>query len=173
MSRWKAESNVDDKPSAAQMHLVLVIVIVALLSLGACIQGEAIAKPPEIHFGEDLCAACGMVISDPRFASALAWEVEPGRYESLAFDDVGDMVAFIKENGDKTMTHFWVGDYESGEWLDATTASYVLSPQIQSPMMHGVAAFATEDAAQAYSPTVEGKVLDWNHMRAEVLMHKH
>jgi copper chaperone NosL len=161
------------KPSTARLCVALVVGIVVIMVLGGCIQGEAEAKPPEIHFGEDLCAACGMVISDPRFASALAWEVETNRYESLAFDDVGDMASFIRDNADRNITDYWVHDYESEEWVDATVAWYVISPQIQSPMMHGVAAFATEEAALTFAPSVEGEVLDWNQMRATVLMHNH
>lgn len=156
-----------------RIAMLMAIGLVALLALAGCIQGEAVAKPPEIHFGEDMCASCGMVISDPRFAAALAWEVEPGRFESLAFDDVGDLVGYIRDETEKKLTNFWVADFQTEEWLDATTAWYVVSPQIQSPMMHGVAAFATEEAANEFAPGVEGDVLDWDHMRAQILMHNH
>lgn len=159
--------------NARMRWLVLLMVIVATVGLAACIQGEAVATPPEIHYGEDMCASCGMVISDPRFAAGLAWEIEPGRYESLPFDDIGDLVGYLRDHTEKTIVDSWVHDYTTEEWIDAATAWYVLSPEIHSPMMHGVAAFATAGAAQAMAPSVQGEVYDWNHMRAQVLMHNH
>jgi copper chaperone NosL len=152
---------------------VLALAVFALMVLAGCAQGQPIARPPDIHYGEDLCVSCGMVISDVRFAAAAAHEVEPGRYESSAFDDIGDMVHYIKQNPDLKFTNFWAHDYGDESWVDASSAWFVVSPQIKSPMMHGVAAFASQEAASSLAADVAGEVLDWNHMRATVLMHNH
>ena len=44
--------------------------LIAVAVLGACAQGQATIAPPEIRYGEDVCAACKMIISDPSFAAA-------------------------------------------------------------------------------------------------------
>ena len=151
-------------------YLILTVLVVVI---AACSQGSAILAPPEIHFGEDVCADCGMIISDPRFASAYAFEIEPGRYQNVAFDDMGDMVHFIKNNPDKAPSGAWAHDYASEEWLVAEAAWYVVSSEIRSPMGHGIAAFGMQAGAQALAAELGVSALDWDHMRAEVLLHAH
>lgn len=155
------------------MRILTWSLLILVLALAACAPGSAIPVPPEIHYGEDICADCGMIISDPRFAAAYAHEIEPGRYESLMFDDMGDLVGNLKANQDRTVTDLWAHDYWSEEWLDAETAFYVVSTEIRSPMGHGIAAFAEEAKAQELAAELHVEVLDWNRMRAEVLMHDH
>ena len=50
----------------------LFILPILLFLLAACAQGATELNPPEIRYGEDVCADCNMIISDPRFASAYA-----------------------------------------------------------------------------------------------------
>ncbi len=156
-------------PTTVRLTSLLLLVFV----LAGCIQGAATPAPADIHYGEDVCADCNMIISDPRFAASYAYEVEPGRYQSLAFDDIGDLVGHMREHQEWTVAGIWINDYEREEWIDAETAFYVVSPEIRSPMGHGVAAFDTEAAASAMAATLGVEVMDWNRMRAEMLMHDH
>lgn len=151
----------------------LLALLLVLLATAACAQGSGEAAPPEIHYGEDICADCGMIISEPRFASAYAWEIEEGRYESLAFDDIGDMVRDIKLNQQRAFAGFWAHDYHEENWIDAETAFYVVSEAIRSPMGHGVAAFAAEEDAAKLAAPLGVDVIDWDHMRIEMLLHDH
>lgn len=155
------------------MLATLPVVLLLALGMGGCAPGSAISEPPDIKYGEDVCADCNMIISDPRFASAYAWEIAPGRYESLAFDDMGDLVGHLKLHQDRTLSDVWAHDYGSEKWIDAEAAFYVVSSEIHSPMGHGIAAFATEEDAAALASKYGVKVLDWDHMRIEVLMHNH
>lgn len=144
-----------------------------LFLLAACAQGTATPTAPDIKYGQDVCADCNMIINEPRFAAAYAYEIEEGRYESLAFDDMGDLVNHLKKNQDKTIANIWAHDYESEEWIDGEAAFYVVSPEIRSPMGHGIAAFAAEEDATALAAELGVEILDWDHMRIEVLMHDH
>jgi copper chaperone NosL len=146
---------------------------ISVMLFAGCQQGSATPAPPEIRYGQDVCADCNMIISDPRFASGYAYEIDKGRFKSLAFDDMGDLVSNLKSNPDRKVAGYWAHDFESEEWIDATTAWYVVSSQIKSPMGHGVAAYATREAAQVKANALGAEVLDWNRMRAEVLMHNH
>jgi copper chaperone NosL len=139
--------------------LLALLAIVSLLA--ACARGQTEIGPPEIRYGEDVCAACAMIISDPRFAAGYVVEHKPGRYESLAFDDIGDMLTHPAHTPDAKIVAWYVHDYVGEEWLDATTAHYVVSPQIASPMGHGIAAFATLDAAEALALETGSTVLTW------------
>jgi nitrous oxide reductase accessory protein NosL len=98
--------------------------------------------PEEIVFGRDVCAMCGMIISDHRFAA----EIRGGpRGELAKFDDIGDAVNWLETQTWKSthLSEFWVMDWESGaKWLDARTARYL--PDVISPMDYGYAAVARE-----------------------------
>ena len=64
---------------------LLLLLIVSLL-LG-CVSNLDPSEPPEVHYGEDVCDACNMIISEPRFAAA--YYTEDGAVRR--FDDIGDM----------------------------------------------------------------------------------
>lgn len=146
---------------------LLLLLLVAGLLLAACARGETTPKPPTIRYGEDTCTHCNMIISDPRYAAGYAHEISSGRYESLAFDDIGDLLADLREHADRHIVTWYVHDYESEEWLDATTAYYVLSAQIMSPMGHGIAAHATKAAAEEMAQAKHGQLFNWQGLVAQ------
>ncbi len=84
----------------------------------------------------------------PRFATAYAYEVGPGRYQSVLFDDLADMLAYAAKHPEHKVVAWYVHDYETKEWTDATTASYVASERIATPMASGLVSFANPDRAE-------------------------
>jgi copper chaperone NosL len=143
--------------------------------LAGCAQGIAELQPPEIHYGQDLCAECNMIISDPRFAAAYAHEISPGRYEQLAFDDVGNMLHHASKHPEHQIAGWYVHDYRTEEWLDATAAYYVVGGAIQTPMGYGIAACADQQEAQKMAAEIGGEVLTWEtlHDREWTASHQH
>lgn len=146
---------------------VVLLLIIALV-VGACAEGQTVVEPPVIRYGEDRCAHCGMIISDVRFAAGYLYEVGEGRYKSVIFDDIGDMVHYAGEQDGQTIRAWYVHDYASEEWLDALQAHYVVSEEIQSPMGSGVAARGSLAAAQALAAEKNGDVLDWQGLQTHV-----
>ncbi|MCO6451473.1 MAG: nitrous oxide reductase accessory protein NosL [Caldilineales bacterium] len=145
---------------------VALLIAISAATLTACAQGQTTAQPPEIRYGESVCAQCNMIISDERFASGYAYEISPGRYESLAFDDIGDMLASAAAHPERNVTNWYVHDYTSKEWLDATQAHYVFSENLSTPMGHGVAALADRSAAQTLAAELSGEALSWQELMA-------
>lgn len=135
--------------------------------LVACARGATTATPPTIRYGEDLCTECNMIISEPRYAAGYAYEISAGRYESLAFDDIGDLLMHMTKHPERKIVAWYVHDYESEAWLDATTAYYVVSAQIASPMGHGISAHQTAAAAALMAQDKAGHVYDWNGLLAQ------
>ena len=148
----------------------LFLLLLSALLLAACTRGATEATPPAIRYGEDTCTECNMIISDPRYAAGYAYEIAPGRYESLAFDDIGDLLAHLEQHREHKVVAWYVHDYTTEEWLDATTAYYVLSNEIHSPMGHGLAAHASRAAAEALAQRKSGVVLDWQGLQARALV---
>ena len=135
------------------------------LVLGACGGGDTKIQPAEIHYGQDACEECNMIISDPRFAASYARELSEGRYASVAFDDIGDMLTHAQKHPAHKIVGWYVHDYQSKEWLDATQAFYVFTNDIHSPMGHGLAAHITREAAQGMAAEVKGEVLTWTALK--------
>lgn len=145
------------------MQAKTILLTLLIFYLSACGGGQIDPNsPPEIVYGEDVCSRCGMIISDTRFAAALVVEKGSNDYEHLLFDDPGEMFAFAAEEGEATKIARWyVHDYNSREWLDGTSAWFVLSAGVQSPMGFGVAACADEAQANALAQSSGGRVLSF------------
>ncbi|MEX2236892.1 MAG: nitrous oxide reductase accessory protein NosL [Dehalococcoidia bacterium] len=112
------------------------------------------AAEPSINYGGESCRHCRMVIDDPRFASALR-----GPDGEQHFDDIGCLVASIPHG--TTGSEYYVHDFVSGKWLEATSAFYVQSASILTPMAYGLAAFGTRYKATAVAEMNGGSVHDW------------
>ena len=124
--------------------LVLLTIVLALL-LAGCSRGQSEIKPPTIRLGEDKCADCDMIINDMRFACAAIHEVSAGDYESLLFDDIGDLVRYLAKHSDQTFAASYVHDYETKAWIEADKAAYVSSPELKTPMASGLLAVSSID----------------------------
>ena len=136
--------------------------LIALVILAACGGGPATPEPAKIRFGDTICAECGMIISQPKYASSFAYAESEGRFKSLAFDDIGDMLMFASEHPTWTIRRRYVHDYASAEWLPAETARFVRSPEIRSPMGHGLAAFADRAQAEELARSTHGQVVSFD-----------
>jgi len=113
----------------------------------ACSASPEAARPPEIAYGQDVCDACGMIISEARFAAAVA--LESG--EALSFDDAGEMFGYVSQHPDLEIRAWFVHDYTTESWLNAAEASFVSHPSVRTPMASGVVAFADRAEAEAFA----------------------
>jgi len=110
-----------------------------MFTVAACSE-EPATGPVKIHYGRDTCDFCGMIISDPRFASQIRGG--PG-HKAYKFDDIGDALLYLDRQTWKgeAGVEFWVMDVDAGKvWLDARKAHYIGG--MQSPMAHGFGAVA-------------------------------
>jgi copper chaperone NosL len=160
---------------SAILFALLLVACPAVLRLnllgdcGACApQGEE-PRPPDIAYGQDLCDACGMLIGDPKFAAATVTT----RGQTRKFDDIGDMIVYHMDHPDEQVRAWFVHDYLSEAWMRAETAYFVASPQIDSPMGHGLAAFATRADAEAFARDRGVSVLTFNEVRITVHLAAH
>lgn len=115
--------------------------------------------PPQIRYGRDVCAQCGMIISEARFAAAYITEQGEWRF----FDDIGDMLAFSKTHREDVAL-FWVHDYESKDWLKADGAFFVKSAQLHTPMGHGIIALSRRERAEQWASQSQGQVLTFTEL---------
>lgn len=111
-------------------------------------------QPVEIE-PADMCAFCKMAISEKRYAAEL---IDAGR-NVFKFDDIGCMVHFAEQRRWIAQPPVrFVHDYDTSEWLEAGRASFVLSPEIPSPMASGLLAVRDHARAEQYAARFHGRV---------------
>jgi nitrous oxide reductase accessory protein NosL len=129
----------------------------ALLFVAGCGQPED-SGPPEIHFGQDTCNACGMIIEDERYAAAIVTTAPTGLVEKHVFDDIGEMLEFTPPANSKTL-HRYVRDASTKQWIDADNATLVKLHDLTTPMGSGIAAYADPQSATNATRTHGGSLL--------------
>lgn len=122
--------------------------------------------PPEIVYGEDVCDACGMIISDERFAAATIVTSPDGEPEPRKFDDIGEMFEYHAEHAEVPVQRWYVHDHASMAWIQADQATFVRAESLSTPMGFGVAAFADAAAAEAFAADVGGTVATFAELRS-------
>lgn len=127
-------------------------------------QHRAAVNPPDIHYGEDVCAFCQMTINDPRFAAAVIYRTLEGRQRIASFDDIGCMLAWQREHAADHTTAAFVHDYKTRQWIEAARAWYVRSPAIQTPMGWRIAAGETPTDAEAAAPGEQTEAMDYSEL---------
>jgi copper chaperone NosL len=143
---------------------ILLLLTLLLLTISACGSNtSAEPTPPTIHYGEDICEFCNMIINEERHAAAYITKDGQGHI----FDEVGNMLQGLLKNQDiPDVTAFFVHDYEQQNWLRAETAYYVLSPELSTPMGSGLVALTSSEQAKTLATEVQGQVFTFEELLA-------
>jgi copper chaperone NosL len=141
--------------NATRIALLLALLL-PILVLAGCRDDTRGDEPPRISHGRDTCDRCGMIISDERFSSGLV----AANGDQMIFDDLGEMVRIVQQEGLQER-RAWVHDFETLEWVDATTAYFVSGHEIITPMAMGLVPFAQREDAQAFAHGDGMLVMDW------------
>lgn len=128
------------------------IYLFLMLVISGC-QSEKSAVP--IDKGLDTCEYCRMTISDSHYAAEI---IEKRKIHK--FDDIGCLLAYAQtHNLNSGNARFWVIDFDTVNWITGEEAYFVISPQIHTPMSHGIAAFKNPIKADEIADKTNGKVV--------------
>lgn len=119
-----------------------VLAAAAVALLAGC--GGADAEgPPDLSGGDLRCAACGMAVSDPRYAAAI--RTAAGGVE--AYDAIECLVRDLRtRTGERAPAATWLADLPTGALHPAEAVTVVLA-DFPSPMGGGYAAFLSAETA--------------------------
>ncbi len=118
-------------------RVILAFLAVGLLMVISC-QKKVDFSPRPLNLDRAVCYVCKMGITDQRYA---VQAISP-QGDVYWFDDVGCLVEFMgypewkEKQMDKGM--IWVGDMNTGKWIDARKARYVYG--VNTPMGYGYGA---------------------------------
>jgi len=110
--------------------------------------------PGPILYGRDVCAHCRMHLSQAGFAG----ELRDRNGVLTKYDDIGCLLQVMLKKREET-PDVWVEDHDGNGFVPLLSASLVRVSDRATPMGHGIVAFATPAAAQAFLRAREGEHL--------------
>ena len=126
--------------------------------------GCAVEAEP-IHFGQDACHFCKMTIVERQFAAQCVTR----KGKQFKYDAIECMVHELRAKGNEAeMGLLKVSDYAGGPMIDATRASYLISPKIKSPMGAFLSAFASPQEASRAQQEHGGSVYNWQGLKEKL-----
>jgi len=130
------------------------IVLLFLLVLCSCSNNNEL-NPVDIHYGQDICERCKMIISEERFSSQMILK----NGEVYNFDDIGGMITYVSENKiNPETTIIYVKDFNTKKWLTSDEAVFISLENINSPMNFGLIAVSDMDTANNILSAHKGKI---------------
>jgi copper chaperone NosL len=143
----------ESKVRAGSNRVAMTVAMILLLAACAI-------KPSPIEFGVDTCDYCRMTISDERYGSEIV--TKKGRV--YKYDAVECMAAAVLagdiDNASVSM-YLTIDHASPQELVDATSAVYLHSPTLRSPMGMNLTSFATREGANHTAERFPGDLLTW------------
>lgn len=123
-------------------------------------------KAEPIAYGADSCHYCKMTIVSKQFASELV--TQKGRV--YKFDAIECMVHQLAEDTVTQNSLFLIHDYlsESDDFIDAVSAYYVISEDIQSPMGAHLSGFKNLQQAKQFKEKHGGEIFTWKELQTKI-----
>lgn len=137
--------------------------VLAAGALSACGKKKQKADGPvEVEPG-DTCARCGMHITDMRHVGEII-----GVEDVWKFDDVGELFVYHQEQGlkDGDVQAIYVKGYDTGKWIEAGSAGYVIAPDVETPMATHVLALGKEDSVSTYTASAGARETTYDELVA-------
>lgn len=117
--------------------------------------------PQPIEYGKDQCSFCKMNIVDKTHSAQYVTK----KGKQFKFDAIECMVNSVLELNNPQIEILLVANYANpGEMIDAKTASYIISPEIKSPMGANLSATATIDQTNALKEEYTGSIYTWESL---------
>lgn len=139
------------------MKKVFYATLIGLLWLLVACQVEA----KKINFGHDACSFCKMTIVDQQHAAQYVTK----KGKQFKFDAIECMVNDLSEKDRSEIAILLSADYgEPGSMTDATTATYLISKKIKSPMGAFLSGFSSNEKALHTQKESGGHLYTWKEL---------
>lgn len=119
-------------------------------------------KPKPIDYGSDGCHFCKMTIVDKVHAA----EIVTKKGKVYKFDSTECMIHFMDEFDTNEVALYLSNDYTNPEVLtDATTATFLISRNVPSPMGAFLSAFSSITEAEKIKAEKGGNLYTWEELQ--------
>lgn len=131
--------------------------------------GSCTVKPKAIDYRQDTCHYCKMTVVDKIHGS----EIVTDKGKAFMFDAVECMINYTQENPDEPVALYLVNHQgKPTELIDATTATYLVSENLPSPMGAFLTAFETKEEGIVAQKKYDGKLYSWEEVIAHIRRYK-
>ena len=138
--------------------------ILYMIPILAVLVSSCTPQPKPIAYGSDACNFCSMTIVDMQHAA----EMVTKKGKVYKFDAPECMLNSLKEVDTATVALLLVTDYYApGKLIDATHATYLVSPEIPSPMGEFLTAFTSKEVAAEAKEAYSGELISWTGLRGQ------
>ncbi len=125
-------------------------------------------EPSKMAYGSDACHFCKMTIVDQQHAAQIVTK----KGKSYKYDAIECMTNQLKDFGTQKVSLFLVNDYDNpGVLISALEASYLISPQIKSPMGANLTAFKSLQKANTLVKSETDELLNWSELLSSYKVH--
>jgi copper chaperone NosL len=146
----------------------LKLVICLLLVLLALTAGCSTEAQP-IQYGKDQCTSCKMTIVEKQFAAQCVTK----KGKQFKYDAIECLVRALNSNlEEQDLATILVRNYSNGLVLDAAQATYLICPEIKSPMGASLSAFQSRESAQAFQSEHGGELYTWQGLKEQLSKEK-
>ena len=137
------------------------IVLIASLCFISCT-----VTPSKMNYGVDSCHNCSMTIVDQQHAAQLMTK----KGKNYKFDASECMLQSLSEFEEAEISLYLVAYYKQpGKLLDATKATFIISPNIPSPMRGNISALSTQIQAEKLKESHSGELYTWEELQTKNL----
>ena len=134
------------------MKLILIFIIL----ISASCHNDNEFKPVDIHYGQDICERCKMIISEEKFSS----QIVLSNGDVYNFDDIGGMLVYISENKiNPERERIYVKDFDTNKWLTSDEAVYIRLEKLNTPMNFGIIAVSGKNSVKEIKSKYDGEFL--------------
>lgn len=122
--------------------------------------------PKEINYGSDACHYCRMTVVDQQHASQLVTKTG----KAFSFDAVECLVHYLEDNPSIEEGGLLLVNHldQPGVLIDATSATYLISPNLPSPMGAYLTAFSSNESAKKGAENYQGNLYSWDELIQEL-----
>ena len=121
-------------------------------------------EPREIDYGLDACSYCKMNIVDAKYAAELVTK----KGKIYTYDAIECLVNDLEAHPEDGVAHRLIKDFSApDQWVEATTAVFVIHPKVQSPMGGNLAGFSVATNAQKALSIPADSLLTWEEIKSQ------
>jgi copper chaperone NosL len=136
----------------------ITVILTMLVGLNSCN-----VEPKEINYGEDHCYYCDMTVVSKTHAAQYVTK----KGKAHMFDAIECMVREINDReNEEELAFMLVADYQNpGVLMNAHKSTFLICPEIKSPMGANLSAFSTEGKATSVKDDLGGNTYNWIKLR--------
>ncbi|NBG66448.1 nitrous oxide reductase accessory protein NosL [Acidiluteibacter ferrifornacis] len=141
------------------MKKTVLIFAILTVVLSACS-----ISPQPINYGKDGCSFCKMTIVDKQHGAQIVTE----KGKAFKFDAIECLLNYNNQNQEQQVALFLINDFNgSGDLIDATKATYLISENIPSPMGAYLSGFESQQKAVEIQQENGGELFNWEELNRQ------